>query len=125
MKQNLLLLFPIGTLKIQGILNWETQIAPKRERVLGKVKVKVEASIIPSYVGGVKEKYHMTKHNMGCRTVTSSKNVKKNIGKNRQLIMMKQLLVLLPSSYSTLKLLVKQKAYRLSFVRFRMVSGES
>ena len=53
MKQ--LLLFPIGTLKIQGILNWETQIVSKRERVLGKVKVKVEASIIPSYVGGVRK----------------------------------------------------------------------
>ena len=32
--------------------------------------------------------------------------------------MMKQLLVLLPSSYSTLKLLVKQKTWKLSFFRF-------
>ena len=78
-----MLLSAIGTLKIQGILNWETQIAPERKRVLGKVKVKVEASIIPSYVGGVKEKYHMTKHNIGCRTVTLSHSVKRNIGKKR------------------------------------------
>ena len=91
----LFLLFPIGTLNIQGILNWEIQIAPKRVRILGKVKVRVKASIIPPYVGGAKEKCHMTRHNIGCRAVTSLKSVKRNIGQNRQLIMMKQLLVLL------------------------------
>ena len=110
MKQNLLLLLPIGTLKSQGILNWETQIAPKRERVFGKVKVELEASKIPSYVGGAKEKCHMTKHDIGCRIVTSTKSIKRNIGKNGKSIKMKDLQVHPPSFYSILKLSVKQKA---------------
>ena len=46
-------------------MNWETQIAPKRVGLLGKVKIRVKASKILPYVGGVKEKCHMTKHNIG------------------------------------------------------------
>ena len=125
MKQNLLLLLPIGNLKSQGILNWETQIAPERVRVLGKVRIKVKASIILPYVGGAKEKCHMTKHSIGCRTVTSSKSVKRNIGKNRKSMKMKQLQVHPPSSYSILKLSVKQKVWKQFFTKFRMVSKES
>ena len=108
MKQNLLLL---GTLKPKGILNGETQIAPRREGVL----VKVKASIIPPYVGGAKEMCHMKKLSIEFKT---------NIGKNIQPIMLKQLLNL-PSLYSILKLSVKLRGSKLSYIKYRMVSKES
>ena len=95
--------------KSQGILNWETQIAPKRVGDLGKVKIRVKASEILPYVGGVKGKCHMTEHNIGYKTVTSSKSVKRNIGKNKKAMKMKQLQVDPPSSHCTLKPSVKQK----------------
>ena len=125
MKQTLLLLLPIGTLKSQGILNWETQITPKSVRIFGKVRIKVKASIILPYVGGAKKRCHMTKHNIGCRTITSSKSVKRNIGKNRKSMKMKLLQVHPPSSYFTLKLSVKQKVWKQFFTKSRMVSKES
>ena len=71
--------------KIPGILNWETHFAPKRVdlRVLGKVKVKIKALMLLSYVGGAQGKCQMTRHNIGYKIVTSSRSVKRNIGKNR------------------------------------------
>ena len=95
--------------KIPGILNWETQIAPKRVGNLGKVNIRVNASKILPYAGGAKGKYHMTEHNIGCKIVISSRSVKRNTGKNRKAMKTKQLQVHPPSSHSTLKLLVKQK----------------
>ena len=121
MKLNLLLLFPIETLKSKGILNWETQIPPKRVGDLGKVKIRVNASKILPYAGGAKGKYHMTEHNIGCSIVISSRSVKRNIGKNRKSMKMKQLQVHPLNSNSTLKLSVKQEVGKLSFTKSRMV----
>ena len=93
-------------------MNWETQIAPERVGVLGKVKIRAKVSKILPNVGGVKEKCHMTKYNIGYKTVTSLKSVKRNTGNNRKPIKIKLLQVHPPSSHSTLKLSVKQKIFK-------------
>ena len=77
--------------KIPGDIELGNPNCSKKVRVLQKVRIKVKASIILPYASGAKEKCHMTMHNIGCRTVTSSKSVKRNIRKNRKSMKMKQL----------------------------------
>ena len=101
MELNLLLLLLTETLKSQGILNWETQSAPKKGRGSWKGKNGNKNFKNLPYAGGAKGKYHMIEHNMGYKIVTSLGNVKRTIGKIRKAMKIKQLLVDPPSSHST------------------------